>query len=88
MRAPLAERAEDAAGAPVVLDGPARRTLGQLDGSSSVRFTQATAGTPDRTTCSWLVRAPAGSLVSVSVSHARAGATSIQILLDPVQSNR
>ncbi len=67
----------------VVLDGPARRTLGQLDGSSSVRFTRATTGTADRVTSSWLVRAPAGSMVSVNVAHARAGTTSIELALAP-----
>ncbi len=66
----------------MVLDGPARRTLGQLDGASSVRLAGSTRGTPDRTTCSWTVRAPAGTIMSVRVWHPRAGSTSIQVQLD------
>jgi hypothetical protein len=71
----------DLAGAGVVvLDGPARRKLGQLDGSSSVRL--GADGTPDRTTCSWLVTAPAGAELTVTVRHQRAGTDSVTIALD------
>jgi hypothetical protein len=65
----------------IVVDGPARRTLGQLEGSSVARLSQATAGTADRTTCSWLVRAPGGTTVAVTVAHPRAGSVSIRMEL-------
>jgi hypothetical protein len=66
-----------------VLDGPVRRKLGQLAGASSVRFTNSTASTPDRTSCSWLVRANPGTTVTVHVVHQRAGADSVQLTLGP-----
>ena len=56
-----------------VLDGPARRQLGQLDGRASLRFRHGIDGTPDRVLASWTVRAPAGTEVSVTATHARAG---------------
>ncbi len=62
-----------------MLDGAARRTLGQLAGSSSARFTNATESTPDRTSCSWLVRAVSGASVTVTVRHQRAGTDSVQL---------
>jgi len=65
-----------------VLDGAARRTLGQLAGSSSVRFMGGTGSTPDRTSCTWLVRAAAGTTVTVTVRHQRAGSDSVQLALD------
>lgn len=65
-----------------VIDGPARRTLGQLDGSSVARLSQATAGTADRTTCSWLVRARAGTIVRVTAGHPRAGSASLEMQLE------
>jgi hypothetical protein len=68
-----------------VLDGPVRRTLGQLAGSSSARFTRGTEGTPDRGTCSWLVRAQPGTEVRVAVRHDRAGSDEIDVLLDAVE---
>jgi hypothetical protein len=74
--------ADNAAGDLTVLDGPARRALGQLDGSSSARLSQATAGTSDRTTCSWLVRAPAGATVLVTAAHPRAGSVSLELQLE------
>ena len=64
-----------------VLDGAARRTLGQLAGSSAARFTNSTAGTPDRVTCSWLVRAAPGTAITVSVEHQRAGSDSVELTL-------
>jgi hypothetical protein len=68
-------------GAFAVVDGPARRALGQLDGSSAARLNRATEGTADRTTCSWLVRADVGATVSVTVAHQRAGTASIEMQL-------
>ncbi len=64
-----------------VLDGSRRRTLGQLAGSSAARFTNATEGTPDRTTCSWLVRASTGTELVVSVRHDRGGNDSMTLRL-------
>jgi hypothetical protein len=78
----LAEIAVQGAGSFEVLDGAARRPLGQLAGSSSARFTNSTAGTPDRVSCSWLVRAAAGTTVTVIVQHQRAGSDSIHLALD------
>lgn len=66
-----------------VLDGPARRKLGQLAGASSARFTNSTSSTPDRTSCSWLVRATPGTTVTVHVVHQRAGSDSVQLTLGP-----
>jgi murein tripeptide amidase MpaA len=66
-----------------VLDGAARRPLGQLAGSSAVRFTNGAESTPDRTTCSWLVRARSGVTVTVRVRHQRAGSVSVDLLLSP-----
>ncbi len=65
-----------------VLDGPVRRTLGQLAGSSSARFTKGTDGTPDRTTCTWLVRAVRGTEVRVVARHDRAGSDVVNVVLD------
>jgi hypothetical protein len=65
------------------LDGAARRTLGQLAGSSSARFTNGTVGTPDRTTCSWLVRAESGTTIRLTVRHQRAGSDSVELTLTP-----
>jgi hypothetical protein len=64
-----------------VLDGPARRKLGQLAGSASVRFADGTSGTPDRTSCSWLVRSATGASVTVTIRHQRAGSRSIELRL-------
>ncbi len=71
-----------------VLDGASRRTLGQLAGSSATRFTGSTAGTPDRVSCSWLVRAAAGTAIRVTVQHQRAGSDSVDLVLDHRRSNR
>ena len=70
-------------GADDVLDGASRRTLGQLAGSSSTRFTSSTAGTPDRVSCSWLVSATAGTELVVTVQHQRAGSDSVEFVLEP-----
>ena len=65
-----------------VLDGAARRTLGQLAGSSAARFTGSTSGTPDRASCSWLVRASAGTTVAVTIEHQRAGTDAVELVLE------
>jgi hypothetical protein len=65
-----------------VLDGAARRTLGQLAGAASAQFGEATMGTPDRAVCTWLVRAPVGAEVTLEVRHDRAGSDSTTVTLD------
>jgi murein tripeptide amidase MpaA len=72
----------DSAATIEVLDGAVRRTLGQLAGSSAARFTNATGSTPDRTSCSWLVRAASGTSVTVTVRHQRAGSDAVQVTLE------
>jgi hypothetical protein len=79
----LADVGIDGGGDVEVLDGAVRRTLGQLAGSSSARFTRSTRSTPDRTSCSWLVRAAAGTTITVTVRHQRAGTDSVRLTLDP-----
>lgn len=65
----------------VVLDGAARRTLGQLDGRSALRFRGEHDGTPDRALATWTVRAPAGTRVEVMVRHDRAGTVRGELVL-------
>ena len=65
-----------------VIDGPERRKLGQLAGASAAQFTGSTSSTPDRTTCSWLIEAVAGTHVSVAVHHQRAGTDHVVLALD------
>lgn len=61
-----------------LLSGPPSRTLGQLDGRNAARTTTTwwghNPGTPDLAVAEWLVSAPAGTRVSVSARHPRAGA--------------
>jgi hypothetical protein len=78
----LADVEIDGGGDIDVLDGAVRRTLGQLAGSSSARFNSSTGGTPDRTSCSWLVRAAPGTTIMVTVRHQRAGSDSVRLVLD------
>ncbi len=69
-------------GEPVeVLDGPARRKLGQLSGRSALRFTDGNDGTPDRALASWVVRGEPGLVVVVNAAHERAGSVSVQCSL-------
>ena len=78
----------DVSGPVESLDGMTRRTLGQLGGGSSARFTNGTGGTSDRTSCSWLLRAPVGTKITVNVQHQRAGSDSVDLTLavDPAAS--
>jgi hypothetical protein len=48
---------------------------------SSAQFGEATVGTPDRAVCTWLVRAPAGTEVTVEVRHDRAGSDALPLTL-------
>jgi hypothetical protein len=66
-----------------VLDGPARRELGQLEGRSGFRLDGGSRndGTPDRTLVRFVVRAPGGTAVAVEARHPRAGTVSATVVL-------
>ncbi|HWL43918.1 MAG TPA: M14 family metallopeptidase [Ilumatobacter sp.] len=65
-----------------VLDGTARRRLGQLEGRAALRFNGWHDGTPDRALVSWTVRAPAGTELTVTATHPRAGTVAATVVLD------
>ena len=68
-------------GAEVVGD-TARRELGQLGGRLDHRFAYGKHdGTPERKLVAWTVKAAAGTSVSVSVRHQRAGSVDVSISL-------
>jgi hypothetical protein len=56
-----------------LLDGPARRQLAQLEGRAALRFAGYNDGTPDRALAAWTVRVPAGTVLTVTATHPRAG---------------
>ncbi len=56
-----------------VIGGTARIEFGQLEGRAAARFSGGNDGTPDRALISWTVQAPAGTHVTISVKHQRAG---------------
>ena len=56
-----------------VLDGPARREFGQLDGRAALRFRRGHDGTPDRALATFVVRAAPGATLTATASHPRAG---------------
>ncbi len=60
-----------------VVGAPARQLLGQLQGRSAARFGLYHDGTPDRTLATWVVRAPAGTVVTIRAAHDRAGRTEV-----------
>ncbi len=64
-----------------IIDGPARRKLGQLAGRATLRFSHGNDGTPERALTSWVVRASAGSTVRITAAHDRAGRVSTDCLL-------
>jgi len=70
------------AGADVV-DPPARREVGQLAGRCAFELDggRQSDGTPDRVLVTWVVRAPAGTTVTVAARHPRAGSTSADLVL-------
>jgi len=59
------------------IEGDLRRSVGQLSGRSEQRSTATwwgyNPGTPDRAVVDWKIAAPAGTTVSATASHARAG---------------
>ncbi len=65
-----------------VVDGPARREFGQLDGRSALRFRNGHDGTPDRVLATFVVRAPAGTGLTATAAHPRAGRAAITITLE------
>ena len=74
-----------------LLEGHARRSLGQLEGRSAQRSTATwwgySAGTPDRAVADWIVTAPAGARVSVTASHDRAGTARADVILGSKGTN-
>jgi hypothetical protein len=64
-----------------VVGGPARLQLGQLGGHGTMRFTYGHDGTPDRRLVTWVVQAPAGTEVTVTVRHDRAGRAETTLVL-------
>ncbi len=65
-----------------VVDGPARREFGQLDGRSALRFRNGHDGTPDRMLATFVVSAPAGTELTTTAAHPRAGRAAITITLE------
>lgn len=67
------------------VDGTPRKALGQLAGRNEQRSTTTwwgyRPGTPDRELAEWLVAAPAGTKLSVSAAHDRAGTVRAQLVL-------
>jgi hypothetical protein len=65
-----------------VIDGPARREIGQLAGSISARFNQGGGGSPERALAAWTVRATRGTELRITASHQRAGTKTATLVLD------
>ena len=65
-----------------VLDKPARREVGQLEGRAAMRFTLRHDGTPDRVLVAWTVSADEGANVVVVAKHDRAGQVSVTCPLE------
>jgi hypothetical protein len=68
-----------------LVEGDARKTLGQLAGRNEQRSTATwwafRPGTPDRALAEWLVSAPAGARVFVTVRGERAGSARADLVL-------
>ncbi len=64
-----------------ILDGAARRRVGQLEGRAAMRFRGRNDGTPDRALESFVVRAPAGAVVELTAAHDRAGRDRTTVVL-------
>jgi hypothetical protein len=65
-----------------VVDGIARREIGQLEGRLANRFSYGkNDGTPDRKLVSWVVRGNVGDVVTIDVSNQRAGTCSVTVTL-------
>ncbi|NDB19093.1 MAG: carboxypeptidase, partial [Actinobacteria bacterium] len=60
----------------------ARQEIGQLGGRLDMQFAYGKSdGSPDRKLVTWVVQAPAGTVVQVSVAHQRAGSTAVSLTL-------
>jgi hypothetical protein len=64
-----------------VIDGPARRSHGQLEGRRSTVGAMRNDGTPDRSLTRWTIRASLGTSVTATAFHERAGRVSASIVL-------
>lgn len=68
-----------------LLEGTAKRSVGQLAGRSEQRSTATwwgySPGTPDRALVEWLVAAPAGTTLAVVARHDRAGTAKAELRL-------
>jgi hypothetical protein len=75
-----------------LVDGESRRSLGQLEGRSVQRSTATwwgySPGTPDRAVADWVVAAPAGTPLTVKVSHDRGGSARGDLVLRNQGDNR
>ncbi len=65
-----------------VLDRPARREVGQLEGRAAMRFADGNDGTPDRVLVTWTVRAEAGAIAKIVAKHDRSGQVSVTCPLE------
>ena len=67
--------------------GVSRKPLGQLAGRSEQRSTATwwgyRPGTPDRALAEWMVTAPAGTRLTITASHERAGTARADVVLQP-----
>jgi hypothetical protein len=66
-----------------LVGGPARVQLGQLDGRAALRFTDGHDGTPDRALATWVVEADAGTTLTLTAWHPRAGRATATVTLEP-----
>jgi hypothetical protein len=60
-----------------VIDTPARRQVGQLEGRSAMRFTRRRDGTPDKVLVARTVKATEGTRAIIVVKHDRSGQVSV-----------
>lgn len=65
-----------------VIDGPSRRTFGQLEGRAAMRFSERHDGTPDRTMVAFTVRGERGAVLSIVADHPRAGRVECAVTLE------
>ena len=63
--------------------GPRRQQHGQLEGRLAARFSDGNDGTPDRALAVWTVAAPAGTTLTATAMHQRAGTATAQLTLGP-----
>jgi hypothetical protein len=72
-----------------LVEGAPHRPMGQLEGRSEQRSTATwwgyDPGTSDRTFLEWLIDAPEGTEISVTVSHERAGTVREKLTLGSIQ---